>query len=149
MDSRSTLVGNLVDNPRFTTTAEGTAVATLRLASTHRRWDKDKGEHVDGDTLYLDVTLWGVSAERAQQALRKGDRVVATGRLRTREYVDKNEVKRSVTEMVADAVGVDLGRHVVTIDRVERVTDRLPVGAGLEVDLSTGVLEPAGELVSA
>ncbi len=101
-----TMVGRLVDWPARWDVTSGPK-ATFRLAKSERRYDRTEEKWVDGQTLYLGVTCWRVLAERVLATLSKGDPVVVTGRLHTREW-EKDGRRQSVTELEATAVGPDL-----------------------------------------
>lgn len=117
-----TVTGNLTGDVELRTTAAGTAVATMRIASNPRRYDKETGAWRDGDPLYVTVTCWRNLGVNAAASLRKGDSVIVTGRLTYRTYEDKEGNKRSVHEIDAASVGPDLSRWQVDIRRPARVT---------------------------
>jgi single-strand DNA-binding protein len=122
-----TLVGNLVDDPRMRVTDAGTEVASFRVASTPRRFDKAEQRWVDGTSLFLSVTCWRQLAVNATTSLRRGDPVVVTGRLSTRTY-EKDGQSRSVVEMEAQAVGPDLSRGTTVFTRTVRSDGEVPAG---------------------
>ncbi|HEX7879576.1 MAG TPA: single-stranded DNA-binding protein, partial [Candidatus Eisenbacteria bacterium] len=82
------LVGNLGADPEIRYTTSGTAVATLRLATTESWMDKS-GERTER-TEWHRVIVWGKSAETASQYLSKGKQLYVEGRLQTREWTDKD-----------------------------------------------------------
>lgn len=114
-----TLVGNVVDEPRFRRTTNGHAVASLRVASTPRRFDREKGSWVDSATLFVTVTCWRAIAENVKDSLHKGQPVVVTGRFYQREY-EVAESKRVAYEPEANAIGHDLSRGTAQFSRVYR-----------------------------
>jgi len=101
------LIGNLGADPEIRYTTSGTAVATLRLATTESWMDKS-GERTER-TEWHRVIVWGKSAETASQYLSKGKQVYVEGRLQTREWTDKDGNKRFTTEVNASQF-VMLGR---------------------------------------
>ena len=107
-DTTLTVVGNVVDDPTQRT-ANGAQVASFRLASTSRRFDKESEDYVDGHKLFLTVNCWDDMAANVVQSLRKGQPIVVYGRLSSREYV-KDEQRRVSYELVADAIGHNLAR---------------------------------------
>jgi single-strand DNA-binding protein len=119
-DTRVTVVGNLVAEPRLTFTKDGHAVASFRLASTPRRFDRVAGEWKDGDTMFTNVTCWRALAENVITSLKKGTSVIVLGRLSVRPYETKDGDKRLSVDIDALAVGPDLGRVVTIIKRAER-----------------------------
>jgi single-strand DNA-binding protein len=46
--------------------------------------------------------MWGRNAEVAEKYIRKGTRLYLEGRLRTRNWEDKNNIKRYITEIIVD-----------------------------------------------
>jgi single-strand DNA-binding protein len=119
-DTQVTVVGNLVAEPRLAFTNDGQAVASFRLASTPRRFDRATGEWKDGDTLFTSVTCWRALAENVSASLKKGSSVIVLGRLSVRPYETKDGDKRQSVDIDAIAVGPDLGRAITLIKRAER-----------------------------
>ena len=114
-----TVVGNLVDEPRMRLTGGGHAVTNFRIASTPRRFDRDKQQYVDDSTLFVNVSCWRAMAENAAASLHKGQPVIVTGRFYARQYT-VNEVVRVAHELDAHAVGHDLSRGTSAFTKVFR-----------------------------
>lgn len=94
------LIGNLGKDPEVRYTPQGTAVATLALATNERYKDKD-GNWQDR-TEWHKVIAWQRLAEIAGEYLKKGRSVYIEGRLQTRSWEDKNtHEKKYATEIVA------------------------------------------------
>lgn len=127
-----TVVGHLAWPPRARVLAGGVTVADFRIATTPRRHDKATGQWTDLETLWFGVTCWRALAEHCASSLKTGDRVVVTGRLTTRSWVNDKGEERSGLEIDATSVGLDLSRGPVTQTRVERTQ------ATAEVDPFTG-----------
>jgi single-strand DNA-binding protein len=119
-ETQVTVVGNLVADPRLTETKDGQPMASFRLASTPRRFDRATGEWKDGDTLFTSVTCWRSLAENVHLSLRKGNSVIVIGRLSVRPYETKEGDKRQSVDIDAMAVGPELARATTIIKRVER-----------------------------
>src|SRR5204862_1434884 len=81
-----TVVGNLTSDPELRFTPSGAAVANFTIASTPRTFDRQANEWKDGDTLFLNCSIWRQAAENVAESLQKGMRVVAQGRLKQRSY---------------------------------------------------------------
>jgi single-strand DNA-binding protein len=96
------LLGNLGNDPEVRYTQGGQAVTELRLATTEQWADKD-GQKQER-TEWHSVQVWGKTAEHCAQYLAKGRSVYVEGRLESREYADKDGVKRKVWEVRADKV---------------------------------------------
>ncbi|HZV26400.1 MAG TPA: single-stranded DNA-binding protein, partial [Acidothermaceae bacterium] len=144
-DTQVTVVGNLVAEPRLAETKDGQAVASFRLASTPRRFDRGTGEWKDGDTLFTNVTCWRALAENVYMSLKKGTSVIVIGRLSVRPYETKDGDKRQSVDIDAMAVGPDLGRATTIIKRVERTvqpTQDAPTSADFA---SVGSAESLGD----
>jgi single-strand DNA-binding protein len=61
----------------------------------------------------VSCTLWRQPAEHAAESLRRGDRVIVTGRLRQRSFETQHGDKRTVIEMDVDEIGPSLRYAVV------------------------------------
>src|SRR5262245_18090506 len=99
-----TLVGNLVDDPEIRFTPSGAAVASFRVASTPRTYDRQSGEWKDGEALFLTCSVWRQSEENVAESLQRGMRVIVQGRLKSRSYETREGEKRTVFDMDADEV---------------------------------------------
>ncbi len=101
------LVGNLGADPEIRYTADGTAVASFRIA-TSRRWTNKSGERVE-QTEWHRIVAWRRLGEICAQYLSKGKQVYVEGRLQTRSWEDKSGNKRWTTEIIAENLQM-LGR---------------------------------------
>jgi single-strand DNA-binding protein len=121
-ETTTTVAGNLTADPGLRVTAAGRPVAQFTVASTSRVLDSASGEWRDGSTLFLHCTAWLRMAENVAESLRKGTRVVVTGRLQQRMYEIEEGQKRSTIELVAEDVGVSLRNviaHAIPTGRAE------------------------------
>lgn len=97
------LMGNLTFDPEVRRTPNGTSVVDLRLAIKRVWTDKSSQRH--DDVTYLDVTVWGASAENCGKYLKKGSGVHVEGSLKVDSWEDKNSgEKRTKLKVVADRV---------------------------------------------
>ena len=97
------LIGNLTRDPELRYTPKGTAVADLGLA-VNRRVSDGNGNWSD-ETTFVDVTVWGTTAENAQKFLTKGRGVFIEGRLQLDTWEDKQSgQKRSKLKVVGDTL---------------------------------------------
>lgn len=101
--NRVTLVGNLGQDPEFKTTPQGSSVCNLNIATTETYKDKSSGEWKD-ITDWHRVTLWDGLADTANKYLKKGNKVLIEGKLKTRSYEDKDGVKRYITEVLGNSL---------------------------------------------
>ena len=95
-DTVITVVGNLTADPELRFTPSGAAVANFTVASTPRTFDKNSNEWKDGDTMFLNCSIWRQAAENVAETLSKGMRVIVQGRLKQRSYETKEGEKRTV-----------------------------------------------------
>lgn len=99
--NRVILLGNLTRDVELTYTPSGTAVAQVGLAVNDRRKGTN-GDWID-ETTFVDITLWGRTAEVANEYLAKGAQVLIEGRLKLDQWEDKQSgQKRSKLKVVAD-----------------------------------------------
>ncbi|MCW2759920.1 MAG: single-strand binding protein [Marmoricola sp.] len=115
-----TVVGNLTGDPELRFTPSGAAVANFTIASTPRNFDKNSNEWKDGDTLFLNCSIWRQAAENVAESLQKGMRVVAQGRLKQRSYETREGEKRTVVELDVEEVGPSLKYATAKVARVQR-----------------------------
>jgi len=99
--------GIVATTPRHIVTSEGLAITSFRLASTQRRFDKGRAQWVDIDTNWYTVVAFRQLALNAHSSLNKGDRVVASGRVKVRNW-ENDEKSGTAIEIEADALGHDL-----------------------------------------
>lgn len=91
------LVGNLGQDPEVRYTGLGVAVCNLRVA-TNERWTNGRGERQER-TEWHNVVVFGKAAESCGEYLTKGRQVMLEGRLRTRDWEDRDGNKRRTTEI--------------------------------------------------
>ncbi len=109
MINKVILVGNVGIDPEVRTTESGVKVARVRLATTERLYDRQSNETREL-TEWHTITLWRGLADVVDRFVRKGSQLYIEGRLRTREWVDKDNIKRYTTEILADDMKL-LGRR--------------------------------------
>ena len=97
------LLGNLTRDPEVRYTPKGTAVTELGMA-VNRVYTAENGEKRE-ETTFVDVTLWGRTAEIAGEYLRKGRPVFIEGRLQLDTWDDKQSgQKRSKLKVVGEGL---------------------------------------------
>ena len=107
MSDTITLTGLVATDPRHIVTSEGLPITTFRLASTQRRFDRSQERWVDGDTNWYTITAFRQLAMNSAGSVKKGERVLVTGRLRIREW-QSGERNGMNIDVEADALGHDL-----------------------------------------
>jgi len=109
MYNRVILIGNLTRDVELRHTPNGTALAKIGLATNRTYKDSMSGENKQ-EVMFIDVDVWGRSAETANQYLRKGSKVLIEGRLTLQQWTDQNGQKRS--------------KHSVTAERLQFLDSR-------------------------
>lgn len=97
------LIGNLGKDPEVRFTPGGQAVANFNIATSESWNDKTSGQKVE-KTEWHRIVVWGKLAELCGEYLKKGRQCYVEGRLQTREWTDKEGVKKYTTEVVANTV---------------------------------------------
>ncbi|GAA3962390.1 hypothetical protein GCM10023085_51150 [Actinomadura viridis] len=119
-DTVITIVGNLVEDPNLRFTTSGQAVASFRIASTPRFFDRQSGEWKDGEALFLTCNVWRQAAENVAETLQRGMRVIVQGRLKQRSYETQQGEKRTVFEVEVDEVGPSLRSATAKVNKTQR-----------------------------
>ena len=113
-----TIVGNITRDPELRFTPSGQANARLGVA-VNRRWqDRNSGEWQEA-TSFFDVICWRELAENVGESLKRGTRVIVTGRLEQRSWEQEGN-KRSVVEIIADEVAPSLRWATAKVEKTER-----------------------------
>ena len=96
-------MGNVTRDIELRYTPKGTAVADIGMACNRVRTGDD-GQKIE-EVTFVDVTLWGRTAELANQYLGKGKPVFIEGRLQTDSWTDKETGKqRSKMKVVGEVM---------------------------------------------
>ncbi|WP_457592677.1 single-stranded DNA-binding protein, partial [Hydrogenimonas sp.] len=103
MFNKVILIGNLTRDVELRYLPSGQALAKCGIA-TNRRYKDASGMQKD-ETMFIDFTVWGRSAEVANQYLHKGSRVLLEGRLTLEQWTDQSGQKRS--------------RHSITVENLK------------------------------
>ena len=109
MVNKVILIGNVGMDPEIRTLESGAKMARVRLATTERLYDRQANETKE-HTEWHTITLWRGLADVVDRYVRKGSQIYVEGRLRTREWMDKDNNKRYTTEILADTMNL-LGRR--------------------------------------
>lgn len=102
------LVGNLGKDPEVRHLEGGVSVAHFTLATNEYYKDK-QGNRVER-TEWHNISAWRGLADMADKFLKKGQQVYIEGKLRTRQYQDKDQQTRYITEIIADEISMLGGR---------------------------------------
>ena len=97
------LMGNLTRDPELRYTPKGTAIAKIGLA-VNRVWTNEAGEKKE-EVTFVDVDVFGRTAENVGQYMRKGRPIMIEGRLKLDQWDDKQSgQKRSKLGVIAETV---------------------------------------------
>lgn len=95
------LIGNLGKEPEVRHLESGATVANFPIATSESYTDRNTGQRVD-QTEWHNIVLWRGLAEVAEKYLHKGSKVYIEGKLKTRQWQDKDGNTRYTTEVVGD-----------------------------------------------
>lgn len=98
--NRVILIGRLGADPEIRFTANGSAIANIRMA-TNEYWKDKNGDKMER-TEWHKVVAFGKAAELVDGRVGKGDMLMVEGKLQTREWDDISGSKRYTTEIVVD-----------------------------------------------
>ncbi|EAD5687866.1 TPA_asm: single-stranded DNA-binding protein [Listeria innocua] len=119
MINQVTLVGRLTKEPELKWTTEDRAVLNLTIAL--NRFGKNK--RVDNDADFIQCVIWGKRAEATAEFCSKGQLVGVIGELQSRQYLNKEEQKVYITEVLVHQIRYlssrSKGENVVNISHEE------------------------------
>lgn len=148
MSDTITLTGVVATEPRIITTGEGLAITSFRLASTQRRFDRTSQRWVDGDTNWYTITSFRQLATNASASVKKGERVLVSGRLRIRDWASGERAGTNI-EVEAESLGHDLMWGTAAFSRsissapVENLQEQ---AGGVAPDLAADAAAPAEQV---
>lgn len=137
-----TVVGNLTRDPEMRYTASGASTASFGVA-VNRSWRNQQTNEWEERTSFFNIVCWQQLADNVAASLKKGMRVVATGRLEQRSWETEQGEKRSIVEIVADDVSASLRFATAEVHKVER-SGPGDGGGGGGAPRSAPVTTPAG-----
>jgi len=133
-----TITGLTATDPRHLITSEGVAISSFRFASTDRRYNRATDKWEDGDTTWFTVSAFRALAENVKASVKKGERLIITGRLRIRDW-ETDDRKGTDVEIEADAIGHDLTWGTTQFVKNPRENVDTPQGT----EATSPVTEPA------
>ena len=95
------LEGRLVSDPELRYTQNGTALCKFSIANNN---DYYKDDELQKQVNFVDVTTWAKLAERCNEYLKKGSRIIINGRLKQDRWQDDNGGNRSKISIVGNQV---------------------------------------------
>jgi single-strand DNA-binding protein len=136
------LVGNLTRDIELRRIASGIAVTDMAMAVNDR---VKRGDEWVDETTYVDVTLWGKTAEVADKYLSKGSSVLISGRLKLDKWEDRETGnERTKLKVVADKLqllGGNAEKVLRKLDPEPKQNPR-PKSQGFDVRLDLDGEEP-------
>jgi single-strand DNA-binding protein len=111
-----TVQGRVGGDVRFKEVSGKVALASFRIGTTPRQFDKTTGGWIDRPTAWFTVECWRTLAQNVHDSLQRGHPVVVTGRLKTTEWIEEGE-KKSRTVIDAFSVGHDLARGTTSFKK--------------------------------
>ncbi len=104
------LVGNCGRDPEIRYLPSGQAVASVSVATSSRRKDKNSGEMIE-DTQWHRVTFYDRLAEIAGEYVKKGRPIYVEGRLKYGKYTDQSGVEKNTVDIIATELQLLGGRE--------------------------------------
>ena len=111
--NRATLLGHAGRDPELRDLNNGGRAAVFTLATTEK-WTDREGRPGEA-TQWHRIVVYGPTVAAVETMLKKGDAVLVEGRIATREYRDREDIARTITEIVVsrrqDTVNILSGRR--------------------------------------
>lgn len=123
MSSQVTIIGNLTKDPETKTMKSGATLTNMSVA-VNRSW-KNKEDVWEEQTSFFDVTAWSELAENIAASLKKGSKVIVTGRLEQQTW-EKDGQKHSKVVLIAEDCGPSLRKAQVS--GITKVLGATPAG---------------------
>jgi single-strand DNA-binding protein len=120
-----TISGLVATTPRHLITQDGLPITSFRLASSHRRFDREQNKWIDGETNWFTITGFRQLAINLSTSVQKGERVIVSGRLKIRDW-DNGERAGTSVEVEAEHVGHDLFWGTSVFTRTVLVAESQP-----------------------
>lgn len=121
MINKVILVGRVGVDPEFKALPDGGKVARLKLATSEKVYNRESNTSTEY-TEWHTITMWSNLADIVDKWVKKGDLLYIEGTLRTREYTDKEGVKRYTTEVVGKEMKMLGGNKPQATAPTEQIT---------------------------
>jgi single-strand DNA-binding protein len=111
------LIGNLGKDPEIRRLESGVTVASFTLATSENYLDKNSGERKE-ITDWHDIVMWRGLAEVAEKYLKKGMKIYVEGKLKKKNWQDKEGNVRYSTEIIAEEMTILSAKndlHIVNV----------------------------------
>lgn len=137
-DIFTTVIGNAVTDVSLRSTTTGVSVASFRIASNPRRFDKATNSWIEQETNFLTITAWSQLAENVALSVHKGQSLVVSGKLKVRQWQDGEKNGTSV-EIDAVSIGHDLNRGTSEFTKIKRVSENFDQDPWVNEVAETGI----------
>jgi single-strand DNA-binding protein len=131
MSEYITVTGLVATTPRHLVTQDGLPITSFRLAAAHRRFDRATNRWVDGETNWYTITAFRQLAINIAGSISKGERIIASGKLRVRDW-DNGERAGTSVEIEVESVGHDLNWGTAVFTRTVLVREPDPSEENVE-----------------
>ncbi|WP_449283744.1 single-stranded DNA-binding protein [Leucobacter sp.] len=118
IDTQQAVSGFIATEPRLTYSDDGVPRFYARIGIEHSRQEPD-GSFTQLDPTFHDMTAFRKAAEEGVARFSKGDKFIATGRVREYTY-DKDGQSVEAEEFIVRRFGHDLARTRYDVDRTPR-----------------------------
>jgi single-strand DNA-binding protein len=98
--NKAILEGNVGRDPEVKHLDDGKIKASFSLATTRSRKDKDGNRNSD----WHKIITWGKTAELVEKYVKKGTQLTVVGEINYREFIDKEGVKKDITEIICPEI---------------------------------------------
>lgn len=119
MHNNILISGNITKTPELSFTTSGIPFVKLSIASTERRYNKEKGKWENGETTFFSAVAWRKLAENIALSVDTGDRVLASGSISTHRW-EKDGEERSRDEVTLNTFAISVDFNPVLQNRVAR-----------------------------
>jgi single-strand DNA-binding protein len=115
------IIGNVGQDPKFTSTTNGTPVCTFSLA-TNRTWYSGASDEKREETSWHNIVAFSDLAQICEKILAKGTKTYVLGRLQNREFTDSEGNRVNKTEIVAlDIIALEKRKDSNLNDSQEKI----------------------------
>jgi single-strand DNA-binding protein len=138
--------GRVGTDVTYKESVSGIPMASFRLGSTPRRFNRAEQRWEDRPTAWFTVECWRGLAQNVNASVSKGQPVFVTGRLKTKEWTDEDGTTHSRSSYIdAQSVGHDLNWGTATFQKTERVVgQQQSTSIDQEMNALSDSLEGAG-----
>lgn len=102
--NQATIIGFVGEEPKITTTQNGSKIASLSVATTEKGFTKQDGTVIPDKTEWHNIIVFSRLADIVEKYVHKGSSLYIQGKIKTRSYQDKQGQTRFITEIIADAL---------------------------------------------